>query len=69
MASSIDILFEESPESPGKKARTPRIDYDFERLVLGCAIGCLVRDMPMSDADFVRLHLALSRLGAEHKNE
>lgn len=55
---STDIL---KPQEQNKKP--PRIDLEFEQMVLRCGIGCLVRDIPMSDNDYLRLELAFSRLG------
>lgn len=66
MAKSTSILYEEGAEPAKKNARKPRIDYAFERIVLGCAIGCIINGLPMSDADYVRMYLALSRLSSEH---
>ena len=45
-----------------KPDRTPRIDLKFERMIIMCAIGCLKQDIPLSEKDYVRLHLAYSRL-------
>lgn len=54
-----DILYEQEPEKPKPK----RIDLAFEQMVVCCGIGCIIRDIPMDEADYVRLYLAFSRLG------
>lgn len=46
-----------------EKPKQQRIDLAFEMMVLRCGIGCIINDMPMSDEDYVRLYLAMSRLG------
>lgn len=66
MAKPTDILYQEASEPAKQKARQPRIDYAFERIVLGCAIGCIIDGLYMSESDYVRMYLALSRLGNEH---
>lgn len=50
-------------EQPQQKKRSERIDLNFEMTVLRCGIGCIIEDIPLSDNDFVRLYLAMSRLG------
>ena len=60
MKKPTDILFQDEVEPD--KTRKPRIDYAFEHMVVRCGIGCLIRDMAMSEEDYVRLHLALYRL-------
>lgn len=54
------ILFE--PEAKEPEQKKARIDLKFELTVLQCAIGCLVNDMDMSEQDYIRMHLAISRL-------
>lgn len=57
------VLFEQRDEALAQsEQRKPRIDLAFELTVLQCAIGCLTKDIPMSDADFLRMHLAITRL-------
>lgn len=50
-------------EQPQQKKRPERIDLNFELTVLRCGIGCIIEDIPLSDNDFLRLYLAMSRLG------
>lgn len=45
-----------------KPERSARVDLKFERMIILCAIGCLKQDLPLSEKDYVRLHLAYSRL-------
>lgn len=54
---------EDLNEQAQKKKRPERIDMEFELTVLRCGIGCIIEDIPLSDNDFVRLYLAMSRLG------
>jgi len=54
-----DTLLAPKEDQPKKQ----RIDLAFELMVLRCGIGCLIADQPMSNNDYVRLHLAMSRLG------
>lgn len=50
-----------SAEQP-KPERPKRVDLKFEKMIILCAIGCLEQGLPLSDKDYVRLHLAYSRL-------
>jgi hypothetical protein len=50
-------------DQPEQKKRPERVDLRFELTVLRCAIGCIIEDIPLSDNDYVRLYLAMSRLG------
>ena len=45
-----------------KPERKQRVDLKFEEMIIRCAIGCIIADMPMSEKDYVRMHLAFSRL-------
>ena len=57
------VLFEvDEGERTDIIQRKPKVDLSFELTVLRCAIGCLEKDIPMSDADFLRMHLAITRL-------
>lgn len=49
-------------EQPKVAAKPKRVDLKFERMVVLCAVGCLINDIPMSDTDYVRMELAFSRL-------
>lgn len=49
-------------DQPPKPAKPQRVDLKFEQMVICCGIGCLIKDIPMSDNDYVRLELAFSRL-------
>lgn len=68
MRKSLSSILFEAPEGQPKErplavpGKASRIDLDFELLVLRCAIGCLINDLPMSDPDYVRMHLAIARL-------
>lgn len=42
--------------------RPPRVDLKFEQMIICCAIGCIIQDMPMSNNDYIRMYLAFSRL-------
>lgn len=55
---AYESLIAKDPE----KKPPPRIDLKFEEMVLRCGIGCLINDIDMSDNDYIRLHLAFSRL-------
>lgn len=50
------------PEEAGARKKQ-RIDLNFELMIVRCGIGCLENDIPMTNNDYVRLHLAMSRLG------
>lgn len=54
-----DSLYQKEPDPPKQK----RIDLAFEQMIVCCGIGCIIRDIPMDEADYVRLYLAFSRLG------
>ncbi len=54
---AADSLYEQ-PESK----KPERINLDFERMIIRCGIGCLINDIAMDENDYVRLHLAFSRL-------
>lgn len=49
-------------EQPKVFVKPKRVDLKFERIVILCAVGCLINDIPMSDTDYVRMELAFSRL-------
>lgn len=49
-------------DQPPKPVKPQRVDLKFEQMVICCGIGCLIKDIPMSDNDYVRLELAFSRL-------
>lgn len=49
-------------EQPAKPIKPQRVDLKFEQMIICCGIGCLIKDIPMSDNDYVRLELAFSRL-------
>lgn len=53
-----DSLYEKPPEPQ----RPKRIDLAFERMIILCGVGCLIHDIAMDDNDYIRLHLAFSRL-------
>lgn len=57
---STGVLYREEELPPKKPAA--RIDIKFERMVVACGIGCITQDLELSEADLVRLHLAISRL-------
>lgn len=71
MTNSTGILYEGGGEtSPAKNKRRevkPRIDLEFERMIVACGIGCIVNDIDLSDTDYVRLYLAFSRLSKKHE--
>lgn len=48
------------PEEIRKKAA--KINLAFEQMIIRCAVGCLINNIHMSDNDYVRMHLAFSRL-------
>lgn len=52
-------LYESEPDRPKQK----RVDMAMELMVLRCGIGCIVNNIAMDDNDYVRLYLAMSRLG------
>lgn len=56
---ATDSLYEKEPEPQKPK----RIDLAFEQMIVCCGVGCLINDIPMDETDYVRLHLAFSRLG------
>lgn len=58
---ATDALYEKEPE----KQRPARIDLAFEMMIVRCGIGCLINDIAMDETDYVRLHLAFSRLGKQ----
>lgn len=47
---------------PEKQERPKRVDLKFERMIILCAIGCLEQGIELSEKDYVRLHLAYSRM-------
>lgn len=49
-------------EQPKVAVKPKRVDLKFERMIVLCAVGCLINDIPMSDTDYVRMELAFSRL-------
>lgn len=49
-------------EQPSKPVKPQRVDLKFEQMIIRCAVGCLINDIPMSDNDYVRMELAFSRL-------
>lgn len=49
-------------EQPKVAVKPKRVDLKFERIVVLCAVGCLINNIPMSDTDYVRMELAFSRL-------
>ena len=61
--SAADSLYEQ----PAPKKKPERIDLAFEQMIVSCGIGCLIRDIPMDENDYVRLHLAFSRLLRSYK--
>lgn len=56
---STAVLYQKEPEP----AREKRIDIAFETMVLHCGIGCIIKEIPMDETDYVRLYLAFARLG------
>lgn len=56
-----DVLYQQETKPEPKK----RIDYEFEKMVILCGVGCLIHDIAMDENDYVRLHLALSRVGSQ----
>lgn len=58
---ATDVLYQQEPE----KQKPKRIDLAFEQMVVCCGIGCIIRDIPMDENDYVRLYLAFSRLGKQ----
>lgn len=49
-------------EQPKVAVKRKRVDLKFEQIIIHCAVGCLINDIPMSDTDYVRMELAFSRL-------
>lgn len=58
--SPTDILYEQEPEK--QKPKPKRVDLAFEQMIVRCGVGCLINDIAMDEADYVRLELAFSRL-------
>lgn len=54
-------------EYPAKNKKPERIDLKFEQMIVRCGVGCLINDIPMDENDYVRLHLAFSRLLRSYK--
>lgn len=49
-------------EQPKPEKKKERIDLKFERMIVLCGVGCLINNIAMDENDYVRLHLAFSRL-------
>lgn len=58
-----DVLYQKDREPVQEK----RVDIAFETIVLHCGIGCIINDIPMDEADYVRLYLAFARLGKHNE--
>lgn len=49
-------------EQPKPEKKKERIDLKFECMIVLCGVGCLINNIAMDEHDYVRLHLAFSRL-------